>query len=142
MKCLFGRIRNDEMLLNPYGEIAREEWLRIPSVRPEVQLDEFVIMPNHLHGILIVNAAFKALTDSAGACHAPLQRHPRTLGAIVGGFKSVCTSRINRYRGHSDEPVWQRGYYEHIIRNEDDLSEIRDYIITNPFRWDPTGRPA
>jgi REP element-mobilizing transposase RayT len=89
-----------------------------------VQLDAFVIMPNHIHGIV-------AITPGVGgdACVAP------TLGTIVGSFKSAVTKRINILRGAAGSAVWQRSYYEHVIRAEHDLNKIREYIEHNPSRW-------
>jgi REP element-mobilizing transposase RayT len=147
--CLFGEVVDGEMRLNDLGEIVRECWLAIPDHFPNTALDAFVIMPNHVHGIIwIVNAV---TDDIVGATHAsPLQpQHPvsplrlvlppgpkrQSIGAIVGSFKSAASKRINEHRGTPGIPVWQRNYYEHIIRTEDSLARIREYIAGNPLRW-------
>jgi putative transposase len=135
--CLFGEIPVDQMSLNSFGDIAREEWLRTPAIRPEIILDEFVIMPNHIHGIIFI-------TESVGAHgRAPLRsanqilfRPPGSLGSFVAGFKSITTKRINILRATPGMPVWQRNYYEHIIRDEQDLNRIREYINNNPLQWE------
>ena len=114
-------------------------------------------MPNHVHGIIIVmdngrDTASRVqlkghLGETVGAKHAsPLQipqesraPKPKSLGAIVGSFKSAVTKHINQTRGTSGIPVWQRNYYEHVIRNEESLSSIQQYISENSMRWDSDG---
>ncbi|HSE83161.1 MAG TPA: transposase, partial [Thermodesulfobacteriota bacterium] len=98
-----------------------------------IKLDAFVIMPNHVHGIIInvandVGAGLKPAPTTVAKNH--------TLFEIVRGFKTFSSRRINETRGTPGSHVWQRNYYEHIIRNEDDLDEIREYIINNPLKWD------
>jgi putative transposase len=165
MKCLFGKIVNGVMRLNDYGEIAHAEWLKTPSIRPEIMLDEFQIMPNHMHAIIII---MESGNDSVGAhgnapiiahgnapiiahgnapvsngggiggAHgrSPLRRSARSLGSLIGGFKSAVTIRINRIRRTPGDKIWQRNYHEHIIRSSDELRRIRKYIRDNPARWD------
>jgi putative transposase len=132
-------------------EIVRQQWEELPQRFSDLTLDEFIIMPNHIHGILIVGAGLAlALTgrlaknvgatlavaqnDGAGARPAP------TVGEIVGTFKSLC---INDWLTYIKEKkidavgkFWQRNYYEHIIRSEDELNKIREYIQNNPLKWD------
>lgn len=129
--CLFGEIRDAKMALNDFGTIADECWRAIPDHFQLVELGAHVIMPNHVHGVIVIR-------ESVGARHAsPLQPPrgpaPRSLGAIVGSFKSAVTKRIGRELNATG--IWQRNYYEHIIRNEKDLQRITDYIETNPLRW-------
>lgn len=113
-ECLFGEIVNGEMRLNAVGRIVRECWDEIPSHFPNAETDAFVVMPNHVHGIIFIYA------DGAGATHAsPLQKRttyphgpaPRSLGAIVGSFKSSVTRRAGRELNSAN--IWQRNYYEH-----------------------------
>ena len=140
-ECLFGQIvgpANDTpfqkptMMLNPYGEITRTEWLKTPSLRPSVQLGEWIIMPNHLHGILIITTpTTKALPDNPPKWQSPSQ----TIGAIVRGFKAAVTKQINQQRSTPNLPVWQRNYWEHIIRNEESYIHIAHYIHNNPATW-------
>jgi REP element-mobilizing transposase RayT len=149
-ECLFGEVIDGEMRLNDAGEAAVECWQGIPDHFPQVQLDEFVVMPNHLHGIIVLDDFVGARHASPGSCtsvisrttHAsPLQGissgpKPRSIGAIVGAFKSAVTKRINTLRDNPGCPVWQRNYYEHVIRNETDLANIRQYIVNNSLKWD------
>jgi REP element-mobilizing transposase RayT len=131
--CLFGVIADDAMYPNAWGEIAAEEWLRSGQIRREIGLDAFVVMPNHVHGIVFINEAAVGATGRS-----PLQPTgppPRSLGALVAGYKSAVTVRVNRARGTPGAPVWQRNYYEHIIRDEAALERIRRYITENPARW-------
>ena len=132
---LFGEIVDGVMQLNERGEIARREWFKTAELRPFVELyeDEFVVMPNHAHGILWMN-------DDVGAEHrsAPTDMPHVTagsLGAIVRAYKSAVTYAINAARQTRGMVVWQRNYYEHIIRNDADLNRIRNYIVNNPLKW-------
>ncbi len=140
-EMLFGRVVDGEMALNAYGEIVREEWFRSAEIRAEIELfpDEFVVMPNHIHGIVWI-----VETGPVGATgRSPLPPHdqpprgptPRSLGSFIAGFKSAVTKRINALRNTPGAPVWQRNYYEHIIRTERALDAIRRYIAANPLRW-------
>jgi len=139
--CLFGDVADGVMRLNQMGHIVRQCWLAIPDHFPHVLLDEFVVMPNHVHGILVIMP-----THDVGATHAsPLQNddtptrprgpQPRSVASIVGSFKSAAAKRINEHRGTPGAPIWQRNYYEHIIRDDESLNLIRNYIADNPLRW-------
>ncbi len=136
---LFGEVVGGEMHLSPWGEIVREEWFRTAEIRANVLLydHEFVVMPNHIHGIVrivdvpVVGAQRRCAPTNSNRPHVD----PGSLGAIVRSFKSIVTRRINRLRGTIGAPVWQRDYYEHIIRNERTLEIIRRYIVYNPLRW-------
>ena len=105
------------MAENRVGCIVRTTWDHLPTRFPGVELDAFVVMPNHIHGIIVLT--------SGGP----------TLGQIVGPFKSLSARAVNRELNRHG-PVWQRGYYEHIVRSEDDLNRIRRYIETNPIFWE------
>jgi len=115
--------------------IVETFWQRIPQHMPHVKLDVFVVMPNHFHGILWLIKT--DLGTSTPDTISPPQSHlpARSLGAIVGNFKSITTRRINQVRKTHDRPVWQRNYYEHIIRHDKELNAIRQYIIDNPANW-------
>lgn len=155
-ECLFGDIVDGKMRLNELGHVVEKEWLQTSVVRANVELYEFQIMPNHFHGIIVLNdnvgatrrvARFPETRRSAqeGAIHriALTKAHtkdisgagPGSIGAIIGQFKSIATKRINAMRSNPGSPVWQRNYYEHIIRNEDEMNRIREYIINNPAKW-------
>ena len=136
---LFGSIVDGQMQLNSIGRIVEEESLRSSVIRDEIELDAFVIMPNHFHGIVFIkndrqsNATVGA-TGRSPLHHGKISRGPakKSLGALMAGFKSSATKLINRMRNTPCTPVWQRNYYEHVIRNENDLDEIRQYINNNP----------
>jgi len=144
-QCLFGKVEDGKMRLNMFGEIVWAEWFRTAQIRPYVQLNEseFVVMPNHVHGIIwIVNSpTHDADTVGARRRRAPTMVEqfgkpvPGSLPTLVRAFKSAVTRRINQMRNTPGVPVWQRNYYEHIIRTERALNVIRRYIVENPLRW-------
>jgi REP element-mobilizing transposase RayT len=122
------------------GEIVGRIWLCLPNHYPNVEIDAFVVMPNHAHGLVIlrghVGAGFKpAPTSCEGSLTVePVGRH-HSLSEIVRGFKALSARRINDLRGRRGAPVWQRGFYEHVIRDEEDLDRVRRYIEANPTCW-------
>ena len=132
-ECLFGEINNGGMHFNDYGRIVKDEWCQTVHVRPNVDLDEFFIMPNHLHGIVVINR--RGVLQYAPTREPALRSPSQTIGAIIRGFKSVTTKQINILRNTPGMPVWQRNYFEHIIRDEKDLYKIRQYIKSNPLQW-------
>jgi putative transposase len=133
---LFGEVVDGDMRLNALGQIIENEWLRSETIRQEIVLDAFVVMPNHLHGIVFITSGREPAGGDVGAHgHAPLRRPPRSLGSFVAEFKSAAALRGNRHRGTPGLPLWQRGTYEHIIRDEQALARIRRYIVSNPARW-------
>jgi putative transposase len=138
---IFGKIHETQVHLTPIGETALACWLGIPVHFHNVSLDEFVIMPNHIHGIIIINDVSSVGTRHASSLQKPSQHDkphgpkPNSLGAIIGNFKSAVSKRINEQRTAPGAPVWQRNYYEHIIRDEKDLNSIRKYILENPMQW-------
>ena len=147
--CLFGEICDAEMRLNAIGKIVADEWVKTAEIRDEIGLDEWVVMPNHFHGILVIGRGDRLV---AHANSIPRSRRgdrlvapttsvaatgpqSRSVGAAIAGFKSAATKRINTLRGTPGTPVWQRNYHEHIIRNEDSLDRIRQYVLDNPAQW-------
>ncbi len=131
-KCIFGNIINDKMVLNNLGRVAEKEWQKTASMRNNVELKEFVIMPNHIHAIIVIKdvegISSYALTDK-------FRSPTKTLGAIIRGYKSSVTKQINILRNIKGMPIWQRNYYEHIIRNTQELEKIQEYIINNQLKW-------
>jgi putative transposase len=122
----FGSVVNGAMRCNDIGRIVAEEWLRTAVLRRNVRLDEFTVMPNHFHGILMLAHIERSpLGETFGS---PTQN---SLPSIIRGFKGAVTRRLDA----SALPLWQRGYYEHVIRDEKALERIREYIIENPARW-------
>ena len=157
---LFGRVVDGNMRLNAFGRIVRDEWFRTAQVRPDVELleHEFVVMPNHVHGIVWIalpddrktagcasgeghppgrSGAAPAVFsgDPSGRPYRPRGPASDSLGAIIGQFKSAVSRRINALRNTPGAAVWQRNYHEHIIRTERALQAIRRYIAENPLRW-------
>jgi putative transposase len=120
-----------------FADLARRYWRLIPEHFPFVELDEFVIMPNHVHGIvwIIHDERVGLPTRRAGS-----------LSTIVGSYKAIVTREINRRRNSPGMPVWQRSFCDHVVRNEKDLLRIQQYIVDNPARWafdheNPDGEP-
>lgn len=142
-ECLFGEIVNGEMRLNRYGEIVRKWWDEISKHFQGVETSAFVIMPNHVHGIIFIIERRgtvpvpddKTLNDVRGGETPPL-RAP-TLGQIIAYFKYKSTKEMNLLDNTGTvTKFWQRNYYEHVIRNEKDLQNITDYMDANPLSWD------
>ncbi len=139
--CLFGTVSAGAVQLNDFGRIAQDEWSKSAEIRQELELDAFVVMPNHLHGIVwIINPDEQATQVGAHGCaplqHTKLWRPPKSLGSFIAGYKSAATQQINQLRHSQGVPVWQRNYYEHIIHSERALAAIRQYIVQNPLRWE------
>lgn len=141
--CLFGEVIGTEMQLNQAGEMISEVWRALPNRFPTIVIDTFVVMPNHLHGIIIINQR----PIPVGAGLVPAQNvetqsadTPPALGDVIGAYKSLTTVEYTRgVKTMKWTPfhrrLWQRNYYEHIIRNDDSLNHIRQYIIDNPGQW-------
>ena len=133
---LFGKVINAQMRLNEFGNIVEEEWLKTTVIRKNVDLDYYVVMPNHFHGILIINSRDTARCVPTNENRKFGEMIPGSLPVIIRSFKSAVTNRINELRKKTDSPVWQKNYYEHIIRNEKDLFFTRRYIELNPLKWE------
>jgi putative transposase len=116
---LFGSIEDGIMVESSVGMLVNNELLRLQKRFPGVEIDEFAIMPNHLHGAIYI-------TDTD---------RKQTIGTIVGSFKSSTSRLINALQKTKGVPIWQRNFYEHIIRDEEDLNRIRVYIANNPANW-------
>lgn len=129
-ECLLGEIVANVVRLTGAGQVVAAIWQELPSRFPSLTADSFVIMPNHIHGILHLGQADIFRAQQA----APLRPGP-SLPAVVRAFKSQSAVSVNRLRQRSAVPVWQRNYYEHVIRGERDLEKIREYISQNPLRW-------
>ena len=129
-RCIFGQIDDGEMIPNDLGRVVEEDWLRTEELRSNVELDAFVLMPNHLHGLIVMR-------DFLGHSEKPDSSTLKagSLGAVIGQFKSVATKRIRRLPNSPDHPIWQRNYYESIIRTIEIWNRAREYIISNPSRW-------
>ncbi len=126
-KCFLGNVGNGTVELSHIGKTAHEFWFEIPKHFKNVQLDAFVVMPNHIHGIIFID-------DNCRGGVTPPPRNP-TLGQIVAYYKYQTSKIINQIRNTIGMPVWQRNYYEHVIRNEKELNQTRQYVINNPLQW-------
>jgi len=139
-RCLFGDILNNEMVLNTFGKIAFDEWFKTESLRPNIKMHEFIVMPNHIHGIINIlhpvgaSCARPHYELLAGERSSPLRGPSQTIGAIVRGYKAAVTSAINKLNNKSNS-IWQRNYHEHIIKNDESHIKIADYIVNNPCTW-------
>ena len=161
---LFGEISEGKVSCSDVGEIISDVWRKLADRFASMELDEFVIMPNHIHGIIVLNVGVGlalpgSLPDTIGkmkpkqkgaASGAPTKNnvtnpnainqgvinHAPTLGDIMRTFKSVSTITVNRRLDRQGYPLWQRNYYEHVIRDERELHSIREYIRDNPMKWD------
>ena len=129
-ECLFGEIIEGEVELSAAGHLAAGCWLWLAEQYPYILLDAWVVMPNHLHGIIIVDNGVKG-----GSRTAPTTKGRKPLGRLIGAFKTVSNKHLNDLRETLGAALWQRNYYEHIIRNEADFERIRKYIYENPARW-------
>ena len=130
---IFGAIENDQMNLNDIGRIVRREWTNIPSFYQKVAIDEFIIMPNHLHGIIILKPPAEAPPVRSRLCRdRPSGAH---LSRIIGNFKSYTSRHINSAFGEPGNSIWQKSYHDRIIRSDDELEKIRSYILHNPSNW-------
>ena len=147
---MFGDITDGVMELNEFGSVIREELLKSTEIREELAIDYYTIMPNHLHCIVIIdNLVDSSVNVGANVVHvgangrSPLHLQekrllpgmkPKSLSSFIAGFKSICTKRINKIRKTPGRTLWQRNYFDRVIRKE--LFEIRKYIEYNPFNWE------
>ena len=121
-RCSLGRVGGDEVILSTLGEIVERQLIKLPERLEAVAVDTYVVMPNHVHTIV-------------GLSPRARQASPLRLGHVVAAFKSGSAREINRTHATSDAAVWQRGYHDHIIRDDRDLERVREYIETNPIQW-------
>ncbi len=139
--CIFGEIVDAKVRLSLAGQIVQRVWSGLPEFFERVQLDVFIVMPNHFHAILWIAGTDGGRTIynlSEGVAGAPDDWHGTesgSLGAIVQNFKSISTRKIHALPKMQIDDVWQRNYWERVIRNERELQAIRKYIIENPMQW-------
>jgi len=154
--CLFGDVVDSKARLNTAGDMIEKCWLELNRKFPIVEMDQYVVMPNHFHGIVVITSEpvgagsprpksdthtrnttpDSHTTTTSGAETAPLPSRRLSLGNVVAYLKYQTTKQINELRQTPGITVWQRNYYEHIIRNEESLNRIREYIVNNPIQWD------
>jgi len=147
-QCLFGEILNDIIQLNEFGWVAHHQWEKISERFPNVEPDVFQIMPNHMHGIIALNetvGSTLAVDPDGDNNGMPMNDRTRvngvpTVGDIVGAYKSLVSNECleifkSKHTNKIMGKLWQRNYYEHIIRDEQSFQNIRQYIIDNPVQW-------
>ena len=134
-RCLFGAIVSEKLQASSMGEIALEEWLAGPVHRREIELGNFCLMPNHLHAIVSIVTHAQALEGDPRVAPTPGGPGRGSIGALVSGYKAAVTKRYRREISEPDAVVWQRNYYEHVIRDQEDWYRIEEYILANPRRW-------
>jgi len=129
-KCYFGKIVNNEIVLNDFGKIIKKQWLWLQDQYDYVYLDEFIIMPNHFHGILEIRSdRSRPVTTVNAQAHQKI----KPLSQLIGAFKTRSSKYIHKQG--LDDFQWQRSFYDHIIRKEESLNKIREYIMINPQEW-------
>ena len=149
-ECLFGRIDGEAMVVNDAGRMVETVWYSLPERFPGIELDDFVVMPNHVHFIMfLVGAALAppfcsalappveiaSMEKQGAASNRGAASSAPTLGTIVRAFKSISAIEVNRLLRRQGQPLWQRNYYERVVRNDGELHGFREYIQHNPARW-------
>ncbi len=136
---LFGDIVDGNMILNESGDVVNDTWTWLSNRYPYVDIDTWIVMPNHTHAVIVIEdcrGASGRAPSSGGSRAAPTNpKKVKSLGSLIGVFKTVSAKLINEIMDGKKESVWQRNYYEHVIRDEDRLLKIREYIINNPLQW-------
>ncbi len=137
MRCIFGKIEKCKVHLSRIGEIATEFWLRIPQHFPEVAVDPFVIMPNHLHGILSIKDRARHAVPLREEHHPEGFRKPieGSIPTVIRSYKSAVTKRVREALGNKTIEVWQSNYFERVLRNGKEFGDASRYIIENPLKW-------
>ena len=132
---IFGKVVNGVMKLNKYGHVVEEEWRKTARLRKDVKIDVFMVMPNHFHGIVMINEDCRGTARRAPIVELFGKPVIGSLPTIIRSFKSAVAKQINIIHNSPGISVWQRNYYEHVIRNENELNLIRQYILYNPLQW-------
>ena len=140
-ECLFGNVVDRQMQLNEVGQIIQSVWNGLPQFYEGIELDAFIIMPNHVHGVIVIRPHVGAIHESPvpsepSAFARIKDRRRMLLSKVIGRFKMVSAKWINDLRQSQGSTLWQRNYYEHIVRNEVALHRIRKYIVNNPAQWE------
>ena len=125
----FGDVADGEMRLNRTGQLIMDAWEWIPTRYSYVKLDTYILMPNHLHGIIVITE------ENAGRAKTSFSSK-KPLGRLIGAFKTVSTKRVNLLQNTPGQTLWQRGFYDRVIRNHRELERVREYIVHNPSRWE------
>ncbi len=128
-RVLFGDVVDDKMQLNETGQLVVDVWEWLAARHSYVKLDSFVVMPNHLHGIIVIDDPRRGDSRIAPTKH-------KSLGRLIGMFKTVTTKQSNLAQGTPGQRLWQRNYYERVIRNDEEWNRVREYIAANPTQWE------
>ena len=136
-ECLFGTVADEKIVLNDIGRIVENEWLQTAEIRDNVFTDAYIIMPNHVHGILFIQDpdAGRGTVHRAPTVEQFGKPTSNSIPTIIRSFKATVTKQINEFRHTPGQKVWQRGFYDRVIRSDDELNRIREYIIYNPLKW-------
>ena len=137
-KCIFSEIRGNSPILSPVGDAVKTFWAQIPQHFPNVKMDAYVVMPNHLHGILTIESKSPHAAHGGGDAPRVESFGKPTQGSvptIVRSFKAAVSNHVRESRLAAGEPIWQRGYFEHVLRNTQEFVEATNYILQNPVRW-------
>ena len=141
-QCMFGDVVDGQMVLNQYGAIVTETYQWLCQRYLYLYSDEWIVMPNHFHAIMVItDKSCRGVSRNAPTTNERhnanvINKQGKPLGGLIGAFKTVSTKQINILRNAPGTPIWQRNYYEHIIRNQDAMNKIRQYIVNNPISWD------
>ncbi len=146
-QAIFGQVQAGEILLSPAGEIVRQVWENLPRHFKNITLGCAVVMPNHFHGIIFIEGRGEASAGinctspsihraDASPLHGPKGTTTGSLSAIIQNFKSISSRKIARVMDRTGYPLWQRNYYERVMRNDDELRQMAEYILNNPSGWD------
>jgi REP element-mobilizing transposase RayT len=134
MKCSFGRVLDGKVILSEAGQIVKDEILKTEKIREKIRIDSYIVMPNHVHLIIIIDKVDSVETPRRGVSTEEFKRwKPNCLGSIINQFKGACTRQIRKKLDSSF--AWQPRFYDHIIRTETDLQNLREYIHLNPSNW-------
>ena len=135
--CILGEVVEHEVILTPLGMMVESAWQDVPNHYQHVRIDQSIVMPNHIHGIVRIELSDRGPARDPG--RSPTHRNgtaPESLAAIVGSFKARVTRQSRRAMMLSAEArLWQRGFYDHAIRSDRALERIREYIVNNPAQW-------
>ena len=140
-QCLFSDVVDGRMVLNQYGMVVADTYRWLCQRYPYLHTDEWIVMPNHFHAIMVIaDKPCRGVSRNAPTINErynvnAIGKQRKSLGRLIGAFKTVSTKKINILRDAPGTPLWQRNYYEHIIRNPDAIDKIRQYIINNPVSW-------
>jgi putative transposase len=137
-RCIFGDVSENKTIPSPIGQIVGSCWIEIPQHFPNVKTETYLVMPNHIHGILTIHSMRAGANpkDKAALAVESFDKHtPGSIPTIIRSFKAAASKRARNSGSAKGEAIWQRGYYEHVLRNTREFVEMTNYILQNPARW-------